>query len=429
MPSSGPADALVLGGGVVGICAALYLQRTGRSVTVLERSFPGAGASGHNGGAFSVGDCAPIATPGIARTVPRMLRDPLSPFAISWPYLPRISPWLVRFLLAGRRAEVERIAAGIAALMEAGLAAYRPLVTGGEAQQWLRPGGLLYGFATDESFAAAQFGVGLRESQGLTFELLDKAGIAELDPLLDGRFRHGIYLPEAHHSPDPGEFTRALARTFVDGGGRIETTTATGFDRDGSIVRAVHTTTGRRSAAEVVLAAGAWSRRLAAQLGARIPLDTERGYGVQLPNAGFGLRFPVISGDYHFALSPEPVGIRLVGTVEFAGLRAEARHERARRLTLAAERIFPELRQDGSRWWMSYRPSMPDSLPVIGRSPRYDNAFLAVGHGHRGMAQAAITGRLVQELADDVAPSLDLAPYRPDRFRLARRPAQRVAVE
>jgi D-amino-acid dehydrogenase len=141
---------------------------------------------------------------------------------------------------------------------------------------------------------------------------------------------------------------------------------------------------------------------------------------VRVPDAGFGLRFPVISGDYHIAVAPEPRGIRVVGTVEFAGLRAPARHERARRLEAAAERIFPELSAKGSPWWMSYRPSMPDSLPVIGRSPRFGNAFLAFGHGHKGLAQAAITGRLVQELADGNNTSVDLAPYRPERFRLRR---------
>jgi D-amino-acid dehydrogenase len=414
------ADTVVVGGGVVGLCVALYLQRTGRRVTVLERTVPGGGASGHNAGSFSVGDCAPIAMPGIVRTVPRMLRDPLSPFAINWPYLPRISPWLLRFLLTSRPSEVDRIAGGIAVLMQAALPAYRPLVDGSEAGQWLRPGGLLYGFATEEAFAAAQYGVLLRRRQGLAFEILDKAGIADLDPLLDGRFRHGIYLPEAHYTPDSGAFTVALAKTLVDAGGRIETTAATGFDCAGSAVHAVRTAAGRRPAGEVVLAAGAWSRRLARQLGARVPLDTERGYGVQLPAAGFDLRVPLICGDYHIAVTPERVGVRVVGTVEFAGLHAPAKQERARRLSLAAERVFPELRTEGARWWMSYRPSMPDSLPVIGRSPRYRNAYLAFGHGHKGLAQAAITGRLIQQLADGEATSIDVEPYRPDRFALRR---------
>lgn len=410
-------DTVVIGGGVVGLCVALSLQRTGRTVTVLERSFPGAGASGHNAGALSIGDCAPIAMPGIVRSVPGMLRDPLSPIAINWPYLPRLGSWLTRFVLAGRRTEVERIAGAITALMEASLPAYSDLLAGSAAQQWLKPGGLLYGYATEESFARARFGIGLRERQGIAVTVLDKAEIADLHPLLDGRFRHGIYLPDAQHTPAPGELTRALARGFVDSGGRIETIAATGFERDGSTVGAVRTTSGRLPAGEVVIAAGAWSRRLARALGVRVPLDTERGYGVQLPNAGFGLRFPIISGDHHIALSPEPVGIRVAGTVEFGGLRAPAREERARRLSVAAGRIFPELVTSGSRWWMSYRPSMPDSLPVIGRAPGYDNAYLAFGHGHKGLAQAAITGRLIRQLADGMAPSVDLTPYRPERFR------------
>jgi glycine/D-amino acid oxidase-like deaminating enzyme len=412
---------VVIGGGVVGICTALYLQLSGRRVTVIERDAPGAGASGHNAGSFSIGDCAPIAMPGIVRTVPRMLRDPLSPFAISWPYLPRISPWLLRFLLAARPGEVERIAGGIAALMRAALPAYQHLLARGEAEQLLRPGGLLYGYASDEAFAAAQYGVALRRRLGTSFEILDGAGIADLDPVLAGRFRHGIYLPQAYHTPDPGGFVAALARTFVAVGGRIEPAAVTGFECAAGTVRAVHTSAGRRTAGEVVLAAGAWSRRLARELGARVPLDTERGYGIDLPAASIGLRVPLISGDYHIAVTPAVAGIQVAGTVELAGLRAPAKVERAGRLSRAAARLFPELRVDGSRWWMSYRPSMPDSLPVIGRSPRYGNAYLAFGHGHKGLAQAAITGRLVQQLADGEPPSVDLAPYRPDRFARLRR--------
>lgn len=424
-------DAIVVGGGVVGVCVALYLQRTGRSVTIIERDHPGAGASGHNAGAFSIGDCAPMATPQVIRSVPNMLADPLSPFAISWPYLPRVSPWLVRFILSGRPAAVERIASAIAALMDAALPAYQPLLAGTEAENLIRPGGLLYGFQHEESFMKAQFGVGLRERRATAFEVVDGDDIAELDPLLAGRFRRGIYLPRAHHTTDPGAFTRALARNFIDGGGHIEAAAVTGFDRRGDTVHAVRTTAGRRPAGLVVLAAGAWSRRFARELGARVPLDTERGYGVQLPDPGLRLRFPLISGDFNVAISPDNPGIRIAGTVELAGLHTPAKAERAQRISTAARRIFPELRLTGSRWWMQFRPSLPDSLPVIGRAPGTANAYLAFGHGHKGLAQAAITGRLIQEVVDGIPPVVDLNPFNPTRFALIRQPSggqQRAAL-
>ena len=417
----------MVGGGIVGICTALYLLETGRSVTVVEAQHPGWGASGHNGGAFSIGDCAPIATSGVIRSVPVMLRDPLSPMAIRWPYMPRLTPWLVRFLLASRRAEVDRIASGIAALMGGSMTGYEPLLAiSPAAADLLSQQGLLYGYATDAAFAAAREGIRLRERHSTPHAVLDSADLADVDPQLGNRFRHGIYLPSARHTTNPGAFTRALASTFVALGGRLVTETVTAVETRGRRATAVRTSSGRRPVGEVVIAAGAWSRRLARELGASVPLDTERGYGVVLPDPGMTLRFPIISGDHHVALSPEPQGIRIVGTVEFAGLRAPANEERADRLTTAATRIFPGLGTAGSRWWMSYRPSMPDSLPVIGRSPGCDNAYLAFGHGHKGLAQAAITGRLVSELADGDRPSLDLAPYRPDRFRLAGRSHRRV---
>ena len=420
-------DAVVIGGGVVGLCVGLHLLRSGRTVALLERAQPGSGASGHNGGALSVGDCAPIAMPGAVRSIPRMLSDPLSPFALRWAYLPRAAPWLLRFLLASRTSRIEEISRALNSLMMTSTGAYDSLLHDTEAASLLHEGGILYGYASETPTSQTQFGLDLRARRGCNVRVLDRDGITRLDPSLGRLFGSGVYLPAARFTKEPERFTRALAAQFVREGGHLVHTEAIGFRHGGGRIEAVDTRAGTVATASVVIAAGAWSRPLVRRLGFAVPLDTERGYGMTLPQPNVEVPFPVISGDHHFAVAPDDAGLRIVGTVEFAGLKAPPNFARCDRLERAARTVFPDLSTVGSRRWMSYRPSMPDSLPVIGRSPNQENAYLAFGHGHKGLCQAAITGRLIRELMDGAEPVVDVTPFRPLRFSLyARRPPRAV---
>jgi D-amino-acid dehydrogenase len=284
----------------------------------------------------------------------------------------------------------------------------------------LRPGGLLYTYLTERSYRGGVTGRDLRRRRGIRFEVLDDAAIAALDPVLAGRFHRATYVPDVLHIHDPMAFTVLLGRIFAEHGGTLVHAEATRPVIERGVVRAVATDEGRLVGDVVVVAAGAWSTLFARHLGLRVPLDTERGYGVNLPRSGIDLRMPILSEDHHFALVPAGDGaLRLAGTDELAGLDAAPDFRRAERLIAAARTVFPELQTLGATQWMSYRPSMPDSLPVIGRVPHHANAYVAFGHGHVGLTLAAITGRLITELVDGRTPSIDLTPYRPTRFSLS----------
>jgi D-amino-acid dehydrogenase len=428
-----PADVIVVGGGIVGVCTALQLQRSGREVVLIERGGLGEEASGHNGGAFS-GDCLPTGMPDVIRSLPRMLRDPMSPLAIRWRYLPQLAPWLARFALASRGSRVEQISAALGSLMSRGVDAYRPLIAGTEAEAILDQRGLLVGYRGQASLDGARFALELRSKRGVAYDLLDAAVIAERYPVLAGRFQHGVYLAQALFTTDPRGFTRILAEQFVTAGGRLRQAEVSGFAHRNGQVRAVLTGDGEVSAGAVVLCAGPWSRRLVRRLGTDIPLGVERGYGVDLPDPGISLDCPVVLGEYHVALSPHQGGLRLTGLDELAGLSAPPDLRLTDRMIRAAKIAFPELRTEGASTWMRLRPSMPDSLPVIGRAPKQHNVYLAFGHGHKGLCMGAITGKLVQQVMDGEAPSVDLAPFSPTRFSggagvlLVRRAKRRAAV-
>ncbi len=415
-------DVAVVGGGIIGVCTALHLQRTGRSVLLIERGTPGGEASGHNGGAIS-GDCLPTGMPQVIRSLPRMLRDPRSPLAIRWRSVPGLTPWLARFALASRPSRVDHIAAALGGLMSHIVEAYRPLVAGTELESVVNQSGLLFAYASADSFAGAQFALRLRSRHGVSHDVLDAAAIAGRFPLLAGRFKHGIYLDRALYTTDPAAFTRTLAGQFVVEGGELYEGEVRGFRLRGRRVEAVQTTSGTGDAeiytGAVVICAGPWSRRLARRLGTRLPLHVERGYGIDLPDPGLKLDFPVIVSDHSVSVSPFRDGIRVTGLDELAGLSAPANFRLIERIIQGAKAAFPELRTDGATTWMRARPSMPDSLPVIGRAPQRDNAYFAFGHGHKGFGMGAITGRLIQELMDDAPPTVDLDPFRPSRFAFA----------
>jgi D-amino-acid dehydrogenase len=415
------ADTVVIGGGIVGICTARYLQRTGRAVSLVEPGSPGAGASGHNGGVFNFGECVPIGTPDVIKAVPRMLVDPMSPLVIRWRYLPRLAPWLTRFILASRAKRVEEISIALHRLTDSAMGGYAPLLEGSAADALVSDGGVLYAYQTDESFDGARFTMDLRNRRGTKIDILDDSGISALDPVLTGRFRHAMHSVTARFTLDPERFTHALAEDFIRDGGAIHAATAHGFERHNGRVEAVTTSAGSIRTESVVIAAGAWSTRFTRQLGFDVPLEAERGYGVHIEDPGISFRLPTIVSDLHLAFRPTPTGTQIAGVDELASADAPARPELTKRLVQGAEEVFPELRTDRMTWWMHCRPSMPDSLPVIGRVPGVSNAFMAFGHGHKGLCLGAITGKLVQQLMDGEAMSVDLEPYRPTRFSIRRR--------
>jgi len=409
------ADVVVIGGGIVGVATALQLQRTGRQVVVIERGIPGDEASGHNGGLFS-GDCMPVGTPGVIRSLPTMLRDPESPLVLRWRYLPRLLPWLIRFALASRASRVEQISSDLFSLMSRGFDAYRPLIAGTPAEDVVEQRAYVSGYKDRAVFDSASYSYALRKRRGVPYEVIDAVRMATLDPLFSGRFAMGVYFPNAFWTRDPRAFTQTLLDDLVKKGGALRRAEAKEFVKSNGRVERLRTDDGDISAGSFVIAAGPWSRGLLRQLGTDVPLDVERGYGVDLPSPGFRLEVPVILEDYHVGMTPHRTGVRISGIDELASISAPADLRITDRMIRGAKKIFPELRTDGAQVWMRRRPSLPDSLPIIGRAPRSENTWLAFGHAHKGLCMAAITGQLVQQLMDGQPTTVDVNPYRATRF-------------
>lgn len=407
----------VLGAGVVGLCCAVSLQREGYPVTLIDRMDPGTGTSFGNAGLIQIDAVVPIATPGILRIVPRMLLDPSGPLVVRWRYLHKIAPWLIQFVRAARPDSVERISVALASLLDRSNDAWLDLIKAASAQDIWRQSGELHVYRRKEAWDAAQSTHELRRRRGSLLEDLTVEEMRQLEPALSPDLYRGVFTPNANSITHPLHLSEKLFELFRRNGGEFirENVLRVETGEDGEPSR-LTTDAGSHDVEALVIAAGAFSKPFTRAAGKSVPLDTERGYHLWLPDPGVEMRRPIVVGDHRFGIVPMTGGLRLVGTAEFAGLDLPPYWKRADILGELAAPFVPGLNLDGAERWMGYRPSLPDSLPVIGRAPGRKDTYLAFGHGHLGLTMGAVTGRLIADLAAGRTPAIDLAPFRAERF-------------
>lgn len=413
--------AIVVGAGIVGVSTALQLRRAGWETTLLDRGPPGEGCSFGNAGILAGDVVPPVAAPGVLWRVPGYLADAEAPLAIRWGYLPRLLPWLYHFVRCSRPAVYERNTRALATLLLRARACYAPLVAEAGAGALLRDGGALQVFETAAGFQAARRDAAFRRHLGATVEELGPEELRQLTGELAPIFAGALFCPDVGYVRDPLALTRALHGHFLALGGHSRRLTVTRLERRaggrwGVIAADGSGGEGALEGDRLVVAAGAWSGALLRGLGLSVRLDTERGYHVMLPAAVDRLRLPVSSGEGAFYLTPMAGGLRVAGTVEIGGLAAPPAPARAEAMLRRVRRMLPGLDERGAETWMGFRPSMPDSLPVIGGVEGLPGLLLAFGHAHLGLCLAAVTGRLVTQLAGGEEPELDLRPFRWDRF-------------
>lgn len=417
MTAQSNADAVVIGAGIVGVMAAHYLQNDGRKVLLVERDEVAAGASAGNAGILAFPEIIPIPSPGIMFKAPKWLLDPLGPLSLPPSYALNMLPWLWRFWRASSR---KAFAHGIAVqtgMMQLAASEMERVREIAELSPFFTQTGTLDLYDSEASFNAATPDWLEKEKAGFQFTSVSRADIERLQPGLAPQFRHAMYSPAGIQVNDPQGLTRAVADLVVARGGALQK----GEVRDivphaegATITLADGATIVART---VVVAGGAWSKPLAARLGDPVPLETERGYNTTLPAQAFQLQRQLYFNDHAFVVTPLAEGIRVGGAVELGGLELAPNYRRSKALLAKASRFLPELKTEGGREWMGFRPSTPDCLPVIGRSSASPSILYAFGHGHLGLTQSAATGRLVSDLAAGRATSLSTDPFRPGRFR------------
>lgn len=406
---------VVVGGGIVGLCVAWHLAWRGLKPTVIEARKPHAAYTG-NAGAISHGSVAPLAMPGVLRQVPKMLTDREGALHIPARYWLRAAPWLLRFVASARPDRVDAAAGAMAALLFGALERHREILEEENALDLIQQEGQLYIYRSREQMAKDEPALALRRRHGQRMEVLDRAALVALEPEVSDAYNAALFLPDHGSSVNPARFAAVVADGVRRMGGTIREGEVRSLRTEGRRVTGVVTDAGVVDADRVVLSAGAWSARLLAPLGIKVPLETQRGYHMMLPDAGVRIGRVISPYDRKVFISPMEEGLRVAGTVEFGGLEAAPNEARAQLLLKDLRAVFPHARTEGAASWMGHRPCLPDSLPVMGPVKAWDGLWCAFGHGHLGLTGSAPTGALVASALAGERPNFDFAPFAVERF-------------
>ncbi|MDJ0637648.1 MAG: FAD-dependent oxidoreductase [Paracoccaceae bacterium] len=406
----------IIGAGIVGVSTGLWLQRAGHRVTMIDRAGPGEGASYGNGGVLASCSMVPVTGPGLIRKAPRMLMDPDQPLFLKWGYLPRLMPWLLKYLANANAEDTRRIASAIAGIVTDSLEEHQELARGTAAEHYIVPSDYLYLYSDRSAFEGDAFAWGLRRENGVVWEELEGAAFRAYDRIFTPDIKFAARMGNHGRISDPGKYVKALATEIEEKGGDIITGEVTDIVREGGKVTGVRIGGHTLECDTAVLALGAWSGPLAKSLGLNVPLETERGYHLELFEPSFMPRAPVMVASGKFVATPMEGRLRLAGVVELGGLKAAPSKAPLALLKRHALAAMPGLTWATEKEWMGHRPAPADSIPVIGAVPAVDGAFTAFGHHHIGLTGGPKTGRLLSQVITGQKPNLDLGVYSPARF-------------
>ncbi len=409
-------NAVVVGAGIVGVCTGLELQRRGWAVTLIDRLEPGQGCSFGNAGILAAQAVVPIALPGLAAQVPRLLLDADSPLVIRWHSLPHTWRWLLHFRRAATRAKATRTADAMKALYGSTVELHQALAREAGVAELVHATPGLYvhrNAAAIDVFSSLAWQ--LRRERGAQIEVLEGAALREAEPELSADVTRAVRMGPMGFTTNPLRLTLAYAALFTRQGGRIRRAEVRALQPRGATVR-VETSAESMDADAVVIAAGAWSLPLVRPLGLDLPLIAERGYHMTFADPGIRLRHVVSDIGRHFAVTSMEPGLRIAGTEELGLADDPPSWRRAEVLAKHLKQIFPRAELSRGTRWMGPRPGTPDSLPAIGALPGHANIFIAAGHGHLGLTGAPLTAQLVAALVCGEPVKIALEPYAPNRF-------------
>jgi D-amino-acid dehydrogenase len=406
-----PKHIAVVGAGMVGVSCAHFLQRDGHRVTIFDPNDPSSGTSFGNAGLISQSSVMPSSTPGLVKRIPKMLMDPQSPLVLRWQYVPRLLPWLAGFLANSARGRVERNCLATAQLFRHVMSAYDIVIRETGCGDLIQATGSLKLFESEASFQTSAFERAMMDRCGCRYDVLGADEIRQLEPNLAPIFVRALFIPDSRNILNPGRLVETVARAVAAKGAVLQREKVATVEIGAAGKPVIVTDKGRHAADAVVVAAGVRSGKLARQLGAKVVLDGERGYHVMLPRPERSINRYLQFAESRISLSPKEGGLRMTSIVELASPDAPPDYRRIRRLKAQAARVLPGLTPEEQSIWMGSRPSLPDNVPVLARSPRHDSVFFAFGHSHLGMTMGPVSGRIIADLVAGRDPGLDMTPY------------------
>ena len=405
----------VIGAGIQGICISLCLIKKGFKVTLIDHDDPGKDSASYgNAGHFSPYASVPVNRPDVLLDIPSMLLSSTGPLALKWNYALKMVPWFLKFIKNCSRKNMMHTAKYMHQILDLALPAYDELFEKIDISGLVESRGIIY-FWTNKDLKSRELEINIRNELGIKQQLLTPHEIHDLEPHIKQIYHGGVLYPNARHTRNPKKILLKLFNSFLKKGGRFErqNVQTISFTPDNKPV--VKTDLDFYTFNKLVVACGAFSKKLTDQVDEKIPLDTERGYHVHFRGHDHLLSRPVIFLNKGFGITPMEQGLRVVGTVEFGGLYNPISKKRILNLVNNAKYLIPEL-TDHHDEWLGFRPTLPDFLPVIGPSKNYKNLFYSFGHHHLGWTLGAISGKIIAGMIAGENTNLNLSPYKSLRF-------------
>ncbi|MEP1766336.1 MAG: FAD-binding oxidoreductase [Sulfitobacter sp.] len=409
-------DILIAGAGIVGISTAIWLQRAGHKVTVVDRTGPASGTSHGNAGVLAAGALIPVTTPGLLGKTPAMLLGRDAPLFLRWTYLPRMLPFLVRYLTHANDAHVDHYARAMSGLLHDTVQQHQALAADTPAAQFITTEDYCFGYATQAAYKKDRYGWDKRAAHDVQFEVVSGAEYATYDPTYGDAFETIVRCKNHGRISDPTAYIIALADHFIAEGGTLQITTINDIEIKDGTISALMTDDGPLSADKIVFAMGPWSRKIAHKLGVKVPFESERGYHIELTNPSTMPRAPMMVASGKFVMTPMNGRLRAAGVIEFGGLDAQASRAPFEMLRRQVKRLLPDLEYDEIVEWMGHRPAPADSLPLIGANDKGNSSYSAFGHQHVGLTGGPKTGRIIAELVNGSTPNMDMQPFNPMKY-------------
>lgn len=409
------APIIVIGAGIVGVSTAIWLQRSGHQVILMDKDKPGMAASFGNAGLLAHWAVVPVTSPQLWRNAPKMLLSPSGPLFIQWSYLHRLAPWLLKFMANATDANTRRIVKNLDPLLYDTVEQHKSLVQDSNAGKWIANSKFSFAYESEAAFKKDAYSWEMRASVGLKPTIVTGDAVREEEPILGPSTQCLAVLEGQGHISDPGQYITELSKVFIHEGGKLIQAEVQDIHKANNRVSHIDTDQGRFECSRAVITSGIWSKELTRKLGLNIPLETERGYHILFENPSQFPRNPMIMTAGKFGVTPMESGLRCAGTVELADHQAKSSKAPLMLIKKRAEVAFPTLRYTGTQEWMGCRPTPPDSTPLIGELGN-SGIFTGFGHQHIGLTAGPKTGRLIAQLIDGHTPNMDMKPYSPERY-------------
>ncbi len=404
----------IIGSGIQGVCSALFLQKKDYEITLFDREEPGSSAASYgNAGHFSPYASIPLNRPDILADVPAMLLSSNGPLALKWNYVPKMIPWFLKFIKNCSKKNMMHTAKYMHQILDLALPAYDELFEEIDLSGLVENKGIMY-IWNDQNLKSRELENKIRDEIGAEQQLLNKKEIHDLEPNIKKIYHAGVFYKKAKHARNPGKIWVKLFENFLKKGGKFLKLNVQdlNFDNDSPVIRSE---TQRFVFDKLVIACGAFSKKLTDKLHESIPLETERGYHIHFKDCDHLISRPVVFQNKGFGMTPMEQGLRVVGTVEFGGLKNQLTKSRIKNLVNNAKFLLDGLPEHEDEW-LGFRPTLPDYLPVIGPSKNYKNVFYSFGHHHLGWTLGAISGKIISKMISNEKTNLALDPYSSLRF-------------